>query len=348
MTNRYLITKTHFKTVAMLIAISLSGQGLVDAQTHDPERQSDSVRQSQRRPQKSTDAQSQFLQLTRDAAGTPKSLQTSITRYQSADGKVLVDLVGAVHIGEQKYYRQLNKQLSQYDVVLYELVAPKGTRIPAGGKRDQGGATNPLAWMQGSMKNMLGLESQLELIDYQAKNFVHADLSPTELSEKMAERGDNMFTLGLSAFSEMMSSQKRMKSNLSSADSQQMDFGSMMDLLNNPLELKRMLASQFTASGSMDMGLGKKLNQLIVTDRNKAAMKELKSQLNRNQKRIAIFYGAAHMPDFENRLVKDLDLKKSHHVWVDAWDLQSAPRKQSNEFSELGSLFMKLMDSIDQ
>ena len=264
----------------------------------------------------------------------------------------MVDLVGAVHIGEQKYYRQLNKQLSQYDVVLYELVAPKGTRIPTGGKR-QGGGTNPLAWMQGSMKNMLGLESQLELIDYQAKNFVHADLSPTELSEKMSERGDNMFTLGLSAFSEMMSNQQKMaektKANSDSGvAAEQFDIGSIMDLMNNPLKLKQMMASQFTASGVMDMGLGKKLNQLIVTDRNKAAMKVLKSQLNRNQKRIAIFYGAAHMPDFEKRLVKDFGLKKTQHVWVDAWDLKTAPRKQASEFSELGSLFMKLMDSIDQ
>jgi len=346
------MTKPHIKTMAMLIAIWLTGQGLLDAQTRDTKTQRNSVRQSQNKPQKSTDAQTRFLQLTRDAAGGPKSLQTSITRYQSANGKVLVDLVGAVHIGEKKYFQQLNKQLSQYDVVLYELVAPKGTRIPAGGRQGQGGSTNPLSWMQDSMKNMLGLESQLELIDYQAKNFVHADLSPTELSEKMSERGDNMFTLGLSAFSEMMQNQQKMaekmKSNPNSGISPQMDFGSIMDLINNPLELKRMMASQFTASGAIEMGLGKKLNQLIVADRNKAAMKELKSQLNRNQKRIAIFYGAAHMPDFENRLVKDFGLKKSHHVWVDAWDLKSAPRKQSNEFSELGSLFMKLMDSIDQ
>ena len=334
----------------MLIAIWLTGQGLLDAQTRTTESQWNSVPQSQHKPQKSTDAETQFLQLTRDAAGKPKALQTSITRYQSADGKVMVDLVGAVHIGEKKYFQQLNKQLSQYDVVLYELVAPKGTRIPTGGR--QGGSTNPLSWMQGSMKNMLGLESQLELIDYQSKNFVHADLSPTELSEKMSERGDNMFTLGLSAFSEMMENQakmaEKMKANPNSGISQQMDFGSIMELINNPLELKRMMASQFTTSGAMEMGLGKKLNQLIVTDRNKAAMKVLKSQLDRNKKRIAIFYGAAHMPDFEKRLVKDFGMKKAQHVWVDAWDLKTAPRKKSSEFSELGSLFMKLMDSIDQ
>ena len=109
-----------------------------------------------------------------------------------------------------------------------------------------------------------------------------------------------------------------------------------------------MMAGQLATSGAMQMGLGNKLNQLIVTDRNKAPMKVLNSQLERNKKLIAIFYGAAHMPDFEKRLVKDFGMKKAQHVWVDAWDLKTAPRKQANEFSELGSLFMKLMDSIDQ
>ena len=47
---------------------------------------------------------------------------------------VVVDLIGAVHVGEKAYYEALNKQFEDYDAVLYELVAPEGTRVPKGAK----------------------------------------------------------------------------------------------------------------------------------------------------------------------------------------------------------------------
>ena len=75
----------------------------------------------------------QFLRVTNDASGEPLALQTAITRYRPAKGDLVVDLIGAVHIGEREYYRQLNTQFELYDVVLYELVAPQGTRADAGG-----------------------------------------------------------------------------------------------------------------------------------------------------------------------------------------------------------------------
>ena len=43
-----------------------------------------------------------------------------------------VDLIGAVHIGDIAYYDELNKQFTQYDALLYELVAPPGTVVERG------------------------------------------------------------------------------------------------------------------------------------------------------------------------------------------------------------------------
>jgi hypothetical protein len=37
--------------------------------------------------------------------------------------------------------------------------------------------------------------------------------------------------------------------------------------------------------------------------------------------RIGIFYGAAHMPDMEQRLRADFGLAWQKTVWVDAWQL---------------------------
>src|SRR5712692_6323518 len=142
-------------------------------------------------------AASKFLRIARDAKNQPIALETATVRYvpASGEGNLAVDLVGVVHVGDRAYYEKLNKQLAQYDVVLYELVAPPGTRVPKGGKRDR---ENLLSTIQGMVKTVLELEAQTERIDYTRKNFVHADLSPEQMAEAIRKRGDNGFTVFLS------------------------------------------------------------------------------------------------------------------------------------------------------
>ncbi|MDA8563912.1 hypothetical protein N9L06_05615 [Mariniblastus sp.] len=268
---------------------------------------------------------SKFLRIRKNASGDPVSMQTSIARYRPDQGDVIVDLIGAVHIGEGDYYQRLNKQFDLYDVVLYELVAPQGTRVPKGGKKESTGSPLDLiSWMQGQAKSTLGLESQLEKVDYQKAHFVHADLSPTEMGQKMAERGDNALTVGLTAFAEMLRKQNKMAQSATENGVAQMTGADLMDMLDNPLELKKMMAKQFETSGVMEEGLGDTLNQLLVVDRNAAAMKVLQKQIVSGKKKIAVFYGAAHMPDFEKRMADELGLRPDKHVWIDAWDLTKA------------------------
>ena len=263
---------TRIKAWALFAALTLTGS-FVDAQSPaQPARKSG----EQDLPNDHAGV-SKFLRVATDENGDPRSLQTSITRFKSPDGRVLVDLVGAVHIGERDYYKRINRQLSQYDAVLYELVAPQGTRVPRGGRRDTG--LSLLGWLQDSSRQMLGLESQLELIDYQRDNFVHADLSPSEIADHMAERGDTPLSVGLAALAEMIDQQRlaasKLKSDPDAAAVGPTSLQEVVELMGNPLELKRMMATQFTATGSIEMGLGKTLNQLLVSDRNQAAMQSV-------------------------------------------------------------------------
>jgi len=48
----------------------------------------------------------------------------------------------------------------------------------------------------------------------------------------------------------------------------------------------------------------------------------LREQMARGRKRIAIFYGAAHMEDFDRRLRADFGLQPREAVWLEAWDLR--------------------------
>src|SRR5437588_384612 len=66
-------------------------------------------------------AATEFIRLKRDANRQPIALETAIVRYVpiSGEGGLVVDLVGAVHIGDRTYYEKLNKQFETYDVLLY-------------------------------------------------------------------------------------------------------------------------------------------------------------------------------------------------------------------------------------
>ncbi len=146
---------------------------------------------------------SQFLRLNRKGS-QPISLDTAITSYRN-DAGLQVDLVGAIHVGERSYYEKLNQRFDSYEVVLYELVAPEGTVIPRGGKRE--GASNPISMLQGSMQSLLGLESQLEQIDYTRKTLVRADMTPEQIATRMKERGDTALTITLSAMADILREQ---------------------------------------------------------------------------------------------------------------------------------------------
>ena len=68
-------------------------------------------------------------------------------------------------------------------------------------------------------------------------------------------------------------------------------------------------------------GLGPTLDTILVQDRNGAAMKVLANQIKSGTAKIAIFYGAAHMPDFDRRLTQELKLKRESMTWDRAWDM---------------------------
>ena len=125
--------------------------------------------------------QQQFLRLTEDKSGKPLALEVAIVRFTKAPAAgivgaaIVVDLIGAVHVAEPEYYDRLNEEFEKYEVVLFEMVAPKDAKIPknAGNKN-----RHPVAAIQNIMTKMLELEYQLDGVDYNSDNFVHADMTP--------------------------------------------------------------------------------------------------------------------------------------------------------------------------
>jgi hypothetical protein len=259
----------------------------------------------------------QFLRLVRDAQGHEESLQTAIVRLApqaAAAGAVRVDLIAAVHIADKSYYEKLNREFRNYDVVLYELVAAEGTRIPKGGRKSSG---NPLSAVQKGMKDLLELEFQLDQIDYTAKNMVHADMSPEQFAKSMRDRGESIWDIVGRMIVYAMSKQNSGGDGLSDA---QVLFA-LFDK-NRALTLKRLLAEQFEDMEGMTVALEGPNGSTLLGQRNKTALAVLRKQMAAGKQKIAIFYGAAHMPDMQKRLAADFGLHPVDVRWLSAWDLK--------------------------
>ncbi|MFZ5830495.1 MAG: hypothetical protein ACOY3P_10420 [Planctomycetota bacterium] len=281
-----------------------------------------------------------FVRLLNDDRGEPQALQTSIASYAPRDcgqDGPTVDLVSAVHVGDSSYYAALNEELAKYDVVLYELVAPEGTRVAKGGGSK---SSHPVGVLQRAMKDMLKLELQLDLIDYSAAHFVHADMSPEQLMQSMRDRNDSVWSMML----------RMMAAGLAQQDQQTSDVELLMALLNpnRAWALKRVMARQMRAMDGAMQALEGPNGSTIIADRNKVALDVLRRQIDAGKQKIAIFYGAAHMPDFHKRLGEQFGLAPLNSRWLDAWDLrapgerakpqsQRAPEKKRREKVAIGS-----------
>ncbi len=263
-----------------------------------------------------------YLRVLRDDKGEPTALQTSIIRYVPTDeakAGLTVDLVGAVHIADQEYYDELNKTFEQYESLLFELVAPEGTKIPKGGAREGGG--NPVSGLQRGMQSMLDLEFQLDQIDYTKSNFVHADMSPDEFAKSMKDRKESMFTMILKMMGQGAAMQAK-----NPGGSSDVDLLFALFAKDRPYRLKKAMATQFeNMEGQMAVFEGEK-GSTIITERNKKALEVLKTEIDGGKKKLGIFYGAGHLADMHKRLLADFGLKKDSERWITAWSIEKAKK----------------------
>ncbi len=262
-----------------------------------------------------------FIRLQRDPDGEPLALETAIVRFVSDDpskAALAVDLIGAVHVGEKAYYEGLNKQFENYDAVLYELVAPPGTRIPKGTKP----GNHPVAMLQSGLKNMLQLEHQLEYVDYTRDNMVHADMSPEEMSKSMSDRGESFAAMFFRMMGQAIAQQSAQQHK---GKSQDLDLFAALFDKDRAGSMKRIMAEQFESMEGAMEALDGPQGSTLITERNKVAIAKLAEQIADGRKKIAIFYGAGHMGDMEKQLANNLGLRRTTEQWLTAWKLAKTP-----------------------
>lgn len=260
------------------------------------------------------DEPTRFIRLVPGPRGVPKALETAIVRYagKTADGRELqVDLVSVIHIADRQYYEQLNREFTQYDAVLYELVGPRD----AAPQRGEAGIYGPVA-------SLLDLSDQLAVIDYRRKNFVHADMTGEEFLRSMEERQESFVKMFFRMMGQAIVEQSK------GGGASDADLLLALFSPDRPTALKRVLAQQLGSNIDHQFSwmVGPE-GSTLITERNKVALRVLRQQIDAGKSRLAIFYGGGHMPDIERRLTDEFAVRKVGQRWLVAWDL--SPRNGS-------------------
>lgn len=246
----------------------------------------------------------------RVAADGSERLLTPVARYTDAAGRT-VDLVGAIHLADAVYYRNLNRAFLRYDKVLYEMVdgedVPELLRLAR--KIGDGTATeeeqarfelmvdeqqqdtgspfnNMLAHYYVLMSQTLRLSLQSECIDYSLESMVFADMSSEEFARAMHRRGESWFTLLL-------------RSSLESGSSSPAPLALALTRSGLRRSIIRALATESSSSSSAWE------QSAIIVSRNEKCFAVLDRELATapHGTRIAIFYGAMHLRDMHYRML---------------------------------------------
>jgi hypothetical protein len=253
-----------------------------------------------------------FIRVDEDDAAA--RLQTAITRYEKQGQSV--ELIGAVHIADKGYYEKLSTRFESYDSLLFEMIggekfAVKETpepevKVPAPAAKERN--LTGLHQVYGMISRFLELSGQGECIDYTAKNFVHADLTNAEFTQMQNERGESVIGFAI----------KASKPGREAAD--QPDSTKLLKaMLSGRSDLVK-LAVVHTLGKGDDQIAAFSGESVIITDRNNRCLEVMNRQLQSGQKNLGIFYGAAHFPDMEKRLL-DQGFKRTKQEWLTAWDI---------------------------
>ncbi|WP_035609821.1 hypothetical protein [Haloferula sp. BvORR071] len=260
--------------------------------------------------------------------GKATALQTAVVRLTK--GKATVELVGAIHIADKKYYQALGKRFEGYQALLWEGIggsdaaakqaaAAKEAAAKTGeeeGVADAGeakkkeGRLNGLHQAYETAAKYLDLAYQMKEIDYSKANFVHADLSMEEFGSLQDQRGESLFSFMLKA---------GLQAEKTNAGKEPNSFKLLASLIRgDKTGIKRQLVHTLGAGDDQVAALAGE--SVIISDRNAKCLEVLDREVKAGKTKLGIFYGAAHFPDMVKRLTEQ-GWTLGGTEWMTAWEL---------------------------
>lgn len=173
--------------------------------------------------------------------------------------------------------------------------------------------------LQAELAHAIGLSFQLDEVDYAQPNWQCSDMTEDELAAEFAQRG-----LDFDDFSGSF----RTGTIGGDAAASLLRLIKLIDAISNGRvrHMVRAVMAEALGADTSELGLamGKELREVILDERNAVVWKSLQEALARPEppKSIAIFYGAAHMADFERRLA-ELGYQPTDAVWLKCFEADS-------------------------
>ena len=257
-----------------------------------------------------------------------------------------VTLLGVSHLGNKTYYKEIQKKLDRADLVLFEGVG-FGDKVP---KKNEG-RSNAVSEMQLSLARSMGLVFQLEAIRYDRAHFRNSDLSSEALMTRLkggplkaGRSGKN----GSEGKSEKGDQRSKELMEALSGNSFVLNFlGKALSFFGKDPKFRALMklaivetlgaiegdVTRLAESSGPDM---EKFMKVLLEDRNTIVFRDLRKVLKGKNppKEIVVFYGAAHMPDLEKRLVEKLGFQPKRDDWLVAFGVN--PKEAGLSAFEVG------------
>jgi hypothetical protein len=141
-------------------------------------------------------------------------------------------------------------------------------------------------------------------------------MSPDEYGESMKENDESISGYALKAIGQGMALQAAGKSGG--------EIGMLMAMFskNKAVSLRRSMAKQMVDMGAGMIMFEGKNGSTIIDHRNAKCMSVLKEHIESGKRNLAIFYGAGHLADMEQRLLNEFGMKRGGTRWLTAWKLR--------------------------
>ncbi len=276
------------------------------------------------KPEKSTE----FLRFL-DLGNWEGILQCAMATYQNREG-ASVSLIGAVHDADREHFQRIQERLDSFPVLLFE-----GWRKPETEDVNDTAMFSAQDLFETLLKisnrfyglmvsKILGFQHEYEwkAIDFSRPTFVNADMTFSEFSRLCRERSEwfSEFQNGLALASGYWRSISLRLGGLS-----RKEFGDFINALSaDPRQVGRYLfarESAFISNLYAEILASEGACQTVtIHRRNDLIFETLQQKMTLGHGRIGLYYGAAHMPELENRLLR-LGFHKVDLLWIEAWNL---------------------------
>lgn len=243
--------------------------------------------------------------------------QTGYRTFRPSSGKgPTVELLGAIHIAETRYYETLQQRLDRADLVLYE-----GVSVP----RPASHATDPVARKASKnpvykrLADALDLVGQDTQIRYDRPHFERCDLSWQEMSAALEREIAAGGEAGVQA-GEARDHFAKLRKMLGGRSL--MVKAAMWMLESTPALRSNIKFNLVVAGGDSEDNskIHPRLQRLIKDDRDAHVMNVLGQRLKKpgKNRHIVVFYGSGHLAGMERRLRQMGYVPSGPVRWIDA------------------------------